>query len=170
MLLAMMIVASLLTWETMHPAVVHFPIALLLTAPLFIVLSVIWPSRNREMLTSATLLVLLGTAGAGLAVATGEAAEGAAKGIAAAEETFEFHEHTAERARNLFFGVTGVMVIATLITWSLGTRLKPIGKVALALLLLGVYAYPAITLAQAAQAGGRLVHEFGVRAVPLPGR
>ena len=63
------------TWQELHPLVIHFPIALLLVAPLFIFLgAVLRKERSRVFLISALILMLLGTATLYLATQTGQAA------------------------------------------------------------------------------------------------
>ena len=67
------------SWDALHPLVIHFPIALLLIAPIFVLLgALLQPAKGRPYLLAATVLLLLGTAGTFIAVETGEAvAEGA---------------------------------------------------------------------------------------------
>lgn len=156
-------------WEGAHPIIVHFPIALLMVAPAFVVLAMLWKSRAREMLLAATLLVLAGTAFALLATASGGAAEDAAKRVAGAKEVLHEHEELAELARNLFLGVSAVFVVLTLGVWWRREPLAARARVAGGVLLLAAYAFPALTLANAAHEGGRLVHEVGVRAALTPG-
>lgn len=162
----MALIPPLPTWDTAHPIVVHFPIGLLAIAPVFIVLSMLWGSRHREMLTSALVLVLLGTAGAMLATATGEAGERWAKGVPGVDKLVHEHEEAGELARNLFIGVTAVMLIACAVAWM---RSKPMALGArwlMGAILLGVYTYPALALMEAGHLGGRLVHDHKVT-VPL---
>lgn len=164
----MSILPPLPAWESLHPAVVHFPIALLMTAPVFVVMGVVWGSRSREMFTAALLMLLLGTAGAWLATATGDAGEKWAKGVAGASEVLHEHEEHGELARNLFTGLSLAIAILTVALW---VRSRPPGlggRLLAAVVWLGLFAWPALTLAQTAHLGGRLVHDLGLRA-PLSG-
>lgn len=150
--------------EGMHPLVVHVPIGLLFTAPVFVVLAMVWGAKRREMLLAGLIVVAIGTVGAVAAAWTGEAGEFAAKGIAGADKVLHRHEDLAELARNLFIGVTVLMAVVTGIVWRFHERIRFGAALLGGALLLAVYAAPALILANAAHEGGRLVHEFGVRA------
>ena len=53
-----------LSSNQIHPLMVHFPIALLMVAPVFVLLgAVLRDARGRNMLFSALLIMCLGTAG-----------------------------------------------------------------------------------------------------------
>ena len=63
------------SWDALHPLVIHFPIALLLVVPFLIVVgALVPPERGRAILYVALALMIAGTLGTFLAVATGEAA------------------------------------------------------------------------------------------------
>ncbi|HEX2224813.1 MAG TPA: DUF2231 domain-containing protein [Thermoanaerobaculia bacterium] len=153
-------------WEALHPAVVHFPIALLLVVPIFVVLALA-QRRNRAGLSQAALiLLLLGTVGAWISVATGEAAEGQAEGIPGIEEVLEEHEHGGEDARNYFTGLTlfytAIVLLPVILKREPSTALYGgLNAVFLVLYLLAV-----VSLANTAALGGRLVHELGVQGSP----
>lgn len=155
-------------YEGLHPIVVHFPIALLSIAPVFVLLAAVWKSQTRSMLAASLVLCVLGTAFAFLALSTGEATEQFAEAISAAKATLHEHEELAEMARNLFIGITILLGVATLIVWRVHDRLKPAGRWIGTAVLLAAFAFPLITLANAAHEGGKLVHLYGVRA-PLAG-
>jgi uncharacterized membrane protein len=151
-------------YEGLHPIVVHFPIALLSIVPVFILLAAVWKSQSRAMLTSGLVLCVIGTGMAFLATSTGEATEQFAEAIPSAKETLHEHEELAELARNLFIVVTGILGLATGLAWLKGEKIKPTGRIVGAAVLLGVFVYPLITLANAAHEGGKLVHLHGVKA------
>lgn len=167
----MNILPPLPPWEGLHPLVIHFPIALLLIAPLFLVLALLLRKHEQPLAWCALLLMALGTAGAALAVATGDAAEDNAEHIAAAAATLDRHEDLAESARNVFIGLTIVYAILLLVPRFFRKPPPRALHVAAHLLFVAVYLGGTTLLARAAHEGGRLVHEFGVRSVvaPAPG-
>ncbi len=149
------------SWEAAHPLLVHFPVALLLTVPLFAAAGFIPGDRGRAFRTSALILMLLGSVAAHVAVLSGEAAEIYARGSQGVDEVIHEHEEGAESVRTFFIALT--LLYAVL--YGIERRLKPglrMGAYAAHLLL---YLVACVALANAAHLGGRLVHEFGVRAV-----
>ena len=145
------------TWSELHPVAVHFPVALLLVAPLFVLIAVL--ARQRALFAAALLLMALGTAGAWVAVATGEEAKERIEGNAKLEAAAEEHGEMAETARTIFTVLTlayGALVIAP---WALKRTPHRIAELAAHGAFLAVYAAAAVYLAQAAHKGGQLVHE-----------
>jgi uncharacterized membrane protein len=159
-------------WDGLHPLIIHFPIALLLVAPVFIVLGLIVGGRNRWFMTSALVLMVLGTAASFVAVSTGEAAGKLADRTPEVNQVLQHHEELAERTRLTF---TVLTVVFAGLMWGPAVLKRQLGKVpalVLTLLFLGVYGSGAVLLANTAHNGGRLVHELGVRSLmppaPLP--
>jgi uncharacterized membrane protein len=153
----------------MHPLVVHFPIALLLFAAVFVVLAIIVPKRGWWFSVSALILLVGGTAGAFVSMSTGEAARDVVED--GADEMFEVmqqHEDAMEQARNVFVALTIVyagivflpVVARSLQSWKF---VMPANLVFLAALM-GAN----LLLASGAHLGGRLVHEFGVKSALAP--
>ncbi len=159
-------------WDGLHPLIVHFPIALLLVAPVFIVLGLLIGRHSRLFMTSALVLMVLGTAASFVAVSTGEAAGKLADRTPEVNQVLQHHEELAERVRLTFTVLT--VVFAGLLAGPvvLKRELARVPTTVLALLFLGVYAAGAVVLANTAHNGGRLVHELGVRSLmppaPLP--
>jgi|SRR6185437_1371965 len=150
------------SWNAFHPLVVHFPIALLLVAPVFVILAIIWRRNELPVSVAALLLMALGTIGAFVAAASGEAAEDNVTGTAA-RAVLDRHEALATAVEVVFSGLTvlfaGLVFLPRLIHRPLGRRATIVAFV----LFLGLYLGGAIVLAVAAHQGGRLVHELGVR-------
>ena len=159
-----MIFPPIPSWDAAHPLVVHFPIALLFVTPVFVVAGLLLRDRGRPFLLSALALLVLGTAGAFVAVATGEAGEGAAEAVPAAEATLERHEELAEQARNAFAVLT-VLYAIVLFGPAAFKRTPRRAATAVALsVFLALDAAALALLANAAHYGGQLVHAQGVRA------
>jgi uncharacterized membrane protein len=168
-LIAMQALPPIPDWTELHPLVIHFPIALLLVAPLFIVAGILMnPRKGRPYLVAALCLMILGTVGTVLAVLTGEAAAEVAHRTAAVSAVLERHQELAEITRDIF-GLLSVIFAAILFvprflkreTTTAAARILP-----LAFLLF--YGAGTVVLVNTAHNGGRLVHEFGVHAVLAP--
>ena len=140
---------SLLPMESVHPLVVHFPIALLMTALRLdgLALALKRPGLHRVALWNLSL----GTIGAGVAVRTGLWAAEIAK------HTFEIHQ-VMELHRKL--GIATLVLGIVVVAWRLWKRdqLGLRARLATLVLMLAI----AGTLGYGAHLGGRLVYEFGV--------
>ena len=135
--------------ESIHPLVVHFPIALLWSA---VVLDLLALGLKRPQLHRVALWNLgLGTLGAAIAVLTGLRAEDVAKHSFEIWQIMERHEK---------LGLTTMALGAVVTAWRLWTRdhLTGRGRLATLLLMLGM----AATVSLGAHLGGRMVYEFGV--------
>lgn len=149
-------------WDALHPIAVHFPIALLLVAPAFVLAALMLRQDRRGLSRAALMLLLLGTAGAWLAVSTGEAAEERAEGLPGVEEVLHEHEEGGEGSRLYFTGLTlfyaGIVFLPSLLKREPSRALYG----GLHAVFLVLYLVAAIDLANVAHLGGRLVHELGV--------
>ena len=152
------------SWDGLHPLIVHFPIALLLVAPLFVVLGMTL-RRNRPFLWAALLLMAIGTAATFIAVSTGEAAGRLADRTPEIKAVLEHHEELAETTRVVFTVLTVIfaaIVIVPTAVLRLHTRTV---TVVLSLAFLVCYGAGVLLLVNTAHNGGRLVHELGVQAL-----
>ena len=135
--------------ESLHPLIVHFPIALLLTSVAldFLALILKRPSLHRVALWNLSL----GTLAAGAAVLSGLQAEDAAK------HSFEIWQVMTLHKR---LGITTLILGLMTVSWRLSKRdqLTPRGRIVTLLLSLVMVG----TLGYGAFLGGRLVYEFGV--------
>ena len=157
------------SWQAIHPLVVHFPIALLLIAPLFIVIGVMLkPARSFPFLLAALILMALGTASTFVAASSGEAAGELVGNSAQAKAVLEQHEELAEITEIAFSALT--LIFASILFVPKLLKREPTRAIAtiLPLVFLVFYATGALTLANTAHQGGRLVHELGVRAQMQP--
>jgi len=164
-MIAMQALPPIPSWTELHPLVIHFPIALLLVAPLFIIAGIIAnPQKGRPFLIAALILMLLGTAGAFIAIATGEAAGEVAARTPALSAILERHEDLAEMTRIAFSVLT--LLFAAILFLPRILKREASGATArlLPLAFLVFYGAGAVILVNTAHNGGRLVHELGVHA------
>jgi uncharacterized membrane protein len=156
------------TWSHLHPLIVHFPIALLLVAPLLVLLGLLWPVQRTGIHAAALFLLLLGTSLAVLAVSTGMAAAGAAGRIPELLLALDSHELLAKQVAILYSGLSLAFVGIHL--WSRrrrqGTRSRWL--IAVHLLWLAASLGASILLIRTGHLGGRMVHELGFHARAVP--
>jgi uncharacterized membrane protein len=159
---------ALPNWDNLHPLIIHFPIALLLVAPVLVILSMGVRKYARPFAYAALLLMVLGTGALFVAVSTGEAAGELAEGNGAVEQVLERHEDLAELTQTIFSIITiayALVVLAPLVAKKAQATL-PWTAVNGAILVF--YLAGAVFLANTGHEGGRLVHEFGVHAMMTP--
>jgi uncharacterized membrane protein len=154
------------SWDALHPLIVHFPIALLLIAPLFIIAgAVLQPGKGRAYLAAAMILLLAGTAAIYVAIGTGEAAGKLAERVPGVEQVIETHESLAERTRAVFTVLSVIFAALLAVPRFLKKNDTRLTTTVLPLAFLVLYGGGALLLVNTAHNGGRLVHEFGVRAI-----
>lgn len=156
------------SWEGLHPLVIHFPIALLIVAPVMIVIGIVSPNRGRAFFGAALILMILGTIASWLAVSTGEAAGELAERASGAASVLEQHEELAETTRTAFTVLTGLFIVILFAPAIVRRQVSQKMLVAANVLFLLFYGVAVVQLANTAHQGGRLVHEFGVRAMIAP--
>ena len=150
----------------MHPLIIHFPIALLLVAPIFIVVgAVLTPAKGRSYLIAAMVLLLVGTAAIFVAVETGEAAGKLAERTPGMQQVLETHEALAERTQAVFSVLSVIFLALLAVPWLLKRADTRLTTTILPLAFLVLYTAGALLLVNTAHNGGRLVHEFGIRAM-----
>ena len=155
-------------WTQVHPLIVHFPIALLMVAPLLVLLGVLWPSQRVGIHFAALVVLILGTLGALLALASGEAASGLAQRTPELRAAVERHEHFAQLSTIFFAGLTFCFAvlwgIPRISNWNPSKSLL----LFMQLLWLAASAGAVLTLAITGHIGGRMVHELGIHLSPGP--
>lgn len=156
-------------WDSLHVLIIHFPVALLLLSPLFIVIgAVLAPPKGRPYMMAALITLLLGTASLFLAVATGSAAAELAERGGAVDAVLKAHEELAEETEIVFAGLSAILLGMLTIPRLLGRGESRLFSSFLPSAFLALYTVGALFLINTAHAGGRLVHEFGVHAILPP--
>ncbi len=143
---------------SLHPAIIHFPIALALTALLLRLVQVVKPKLGPAG-WSANLLGALAAAGAGAAWLSGRQAANAAGGLSAAAEV------ALARHADLAGWTAMLLTLAALVPviWLVGRRQGQAGDPKLqSLVNLGVLAVAVGVMGWTADLGGALVYDHGV--------
>lgn len=158
-----MILPSIPAWTELHPAVVHFPVALLPVGWLLVLLGAFRGRAAAGLRVAAALVLTIGAAGAVLAVATGEAAADRQRALTpGAAAVLEQHEELGEATRNVFVALAALYV-AGLAVSRLSRTAPPRGVAAgLHAVYLVVFLAAIAVLLQTAALGGELVHRWGV--------
>jgi uncharacterized membrane protein len=160
------------TWDGLHPLIIHFPIGLLLVAPVLVLIGILMPpKKGRTMLLAAFVLMLLGTISVFIALETGEAAAEIADRTPEINAIIQQHESLAEKTRLTFSILTVAFAAILFVPTLLKREVDRMAHVIYPLVFLCFYLAGAVMLANTAHQGGRLVHEFGVKALvaPTPG-
>ncbi len=154
-------------FDGLHPIVVHFPIAIFLLVPLLVLASIPLSRRWARPIHASTLaLMVIGSGFALLATASGEESAEIVEALyPSAEDAIEEHEEMGELARTLLIVATAVYALVCVVPMLVrrSARAGLIERVAqgsFVVLLIPVL----LVLANAAHAGGVLVHGYGVRA------
>ncbi|MEN1679035.1 MAG: DUF2231 domain-containing protein [Planctomycetota bacterium] len=160
------------SWDGFHPLVVHFPIALLAVAPIFVLLGSI--TGYRSMMFSALVLLVLGVAGAFVATNTGEEAYNVIPNdevMDLLDPDYEYddvaiaHGEQSELARNIFAGITACYLVVVILAYARPSSRNLVPRTAIGVVFVLALGYANLVLANAAHLGGELVHVYGVRAV-----
>lgn len=152
-------------WTSLHPLIIHFPIALLYVAPLFILAAIFWRRAREGWSLAALVLMGLGTLSLFLAVATGEAAGRLAERTPEITAALERHESLAETGQVVFSFLTLAFAILVLVPLVLKREPKTWLRQTVSVVFLLAYLVGLGQLTRVAHEGGRLVHEFGVRSI-----
>jgi len=157
------------SWDGLHPLIIHFPIALLLVAPILVLIGALLENaKGRTFLIAALVMMVLGTASTFVAISTGKAAGQLAERSSQVNAVLEQHEELAETSRVVFSALTVLFSALLFAPQLLQKRPSWLTTAALPLLFLVLYAGGAVLLINTAHNGGRLVHELGVRPMVAP--
>jgi len=152
------------SWAGVHPGISHFPIVLLLVAPVLVLLSLLASRRREGLLEFAVWFMVVGTAFIYLSAASGDAAKEIASQTPDVVKAIATHEDLGSAARAVFT-VLAILLAALVYGPRLIKRsIAPKVLVALAIGFLVLYVAAALILLNAAHTGGLLVHQMGVHA------
>jgi len=145
--------------------VIHFPIALLLVSPIFIVIgAILTPSKGRPYMIAGLITTLLGTASVFVAASTGQAAAEMAGHGWEVDALLKTHEELAEKTEIVFSGLSAILIGTFAAPRFLGNEENRLSSSFLPFAYLALYMVGILFLINTAHAGGRLVHQFGVHA------
>jgi uncharacterized membrane protein len=154
------------TWDSLHVLIIHFPIALLLLSPLFILVSaIVSPAKGKPYMIAALAILLLGTGSLFIAGSTGHAAAELAERGGAVDAVLEHHEDLASETQIVFAGLSVILLAMFWVPKLLHRAESRLFSTFLPTAFLALYSVGILFLANTAHAGGRLVHEFGVHAL-----
>jgi uncharacterized membrane protein len=148
-------------WNGLHPLVIHFPIALLLLAPLFVLLGAVLRSGRRRIFLISALLLILGTASLYVATQTGHAACRQHQFSTQANAVLLEHRALADETRTMFTMVTALCCLMLLVTLRFRVKIVELAPV-LPIAFLVFYAIGIALLLSTAYRGALLVHKFGL--------
>lgn len=142
--------------DPLHPAVVHFPIVLILIGTAAAIAALVWP--RAALALNAAILLSLGAAGAIAATWSGEEDEEIAEQAGPqAERIFEEHEEWGERSRNAAI-LASLMAVAAAVALKRAPRISRSAAALSAVIALAA----SWCVMEAGHYGGRLVYEYGV--------
>lgn len=151
------------SWEGLHPFLVHFPIGLLVVLPLLLILSIVIKEQHKCFTNASLIILIIGTIGTMLSVATGLAAMDVAKITEEAKEVLDKHEALAAISRNLYMSFT--VFYAIFVYYTNKNIMKPSLKTTIQIIFI-IYSLLGIWfLINTGHYGARLVHEFGIHAL-----
>jgi uncharacterized membrane protein len=157
-------ISSVPTWDALHPAIAHFPIALLVVAPLFVLLALLMPTQRRTLMMVGFGLLAAGTVAVYISASTGDEAKITAPQAPEITAAIQRHEDLASMVRAISTALTvllgAVLFVPRLVRRELGSRAYATAMVA----FFAVSIASVVLVAGTAHSGGLLVHKLGVHA------
>jgi len=148
----------------LHPLLIHFPIALLYIAPLFIIIGCLLKDLRRPFFWSSLVLIIIGTFSLWLSLITGEMAAEALTNIPEkALETLSYHDELAHVSRNIFIVLSIIFSLYVANFRALFFQLRRRWHNLFLVAFLTVYCAGLIVLTNTAHYGGELVHQHHIR-------
>jgi uncharacterized membrane protein len=152
-------------WKVLYPVVVYLPAALLLIAPVFVVLGLAFkPPKATVFFDSALIIMVLGTVSIFLVLETGEAAAAPAITLPHVKRVLEQYQEIGRATGALFAVFTVAFTPLVLFSSMLRGEVSRKLSTAMFLAFLLLYSSGALFLANTSYQGGRLAHEINVSA------
>lgn len=151
-------------WDGIHPAAVMFPVALLYVTPVLLLVSLFARDAWRAWAGAALVTLVLGTLGAWMAAGSGHAAGQLVDKTKELEGAILAHEALGTTVRNVFSVLALVYLALYLLPGWIRRPIPAVLRITVHAVFLAGYVAATGFLAQAADAGGRLVHQRGLRA------
>ena len=160
----MLSIPSIPTLEALHPAIAHFPIALLIIAPFFVLLAWLLAAERRILLAVALGLLVVATVGVYLSAFTGDEARDAAPKTAEISTAIEHHEALGSAVRAISTAMTLFVAGLFFSEGRVRSSIKSTTFAVLVVVFLALSLASAVLVVDAAHSGGVLVHNLGVHA------
>jgi uncharacterized membrane protein len=157
-------------WASLHPLLVHFPIALLFLSPLFLLIgAILSPIKGRPYLIAALIVLFLGTASLFAAAESGKAAATLVGRGGPADAVMATHVDLAARSEILFSVLFVLLLGIVLLPAVLRCQQTRLTTTLMPLSFLVLYCAGLLFVMNTAYAGVRLVHQYGIHAqLPAP--
>ncbi len=150
-------------WDEMHPIIIHFPIALILIAPIFIFTGIIYKKYDKCAWLSSFILMTIGTIFSMFAVATGKASASLIDKTEETEKIIINHWKFGEISRTYFIILTIIYALYLFVLPKIIKReLTRKENMIFNLIFLIVFLIGCAVISYTGHLGGSLVHEYGI--------